>query len=277
MPGGIGVSWGCLYLFQLYWGINNSFFTLKSFNWGFTTQSLRYDEFLFNKYVSKCTKLKYVILPISYNSLRFDLEDGPEWNIAKGYCIYMGCDYHKSEPKYNYELFGRFNIKMLGSVINTWKGKENHIGCDTLGYGLYYTLANRSDDWKQMGNGAAYHTIKSTKNVTANKVRVDNIIDSCSNRGIRVILLTTPTYKTYFENIDTIQYNEMVDYCEEKAYANANVIYCNYLKSSMFTENDFFDADHIDDLGAVKMTKMLDSIIMLWEKDDTIHVESVIN
>jgi hypothetical protein len=42
---------------------------------------------------------------------------------------------------------------------------------------------------------------------------------------------------------------------------NENVYYYNFINDNDFLENDFFDADHLNELGAMKFTKKIDDVI----------------
>jgi single-stranded DNA-specific DHH superfamily exonuclease len=94
---------------------------------------------------------------------------------------------------------------------------------------------------------------------------VQDVINDCLRRDVKVILLTIPTYKSYFELLDTNQLTEMEEVCKMFAEQYENVEYLNYLKHSDFTEEDFYDADHLNEYGAEKLTKMLDEYIMNWQ------------
>ena len=86
-----------------HYGIRPDCFHLSAFNMGMPSQSIKYDHFLFYKYIDKCPKLSYVILPVSYFSLVNELEDGSGWAHAKGYSIYMGYEGNKFSPIFNLE------------------------------------------------------------------------------------------------------------------------------------------------------------------------------
>ena len=87
-----------------YYGIRPQYFSEKAFNLAFTSQSLKYDHFLYYKYVPLCDSLEYIILPMSYFTLRQNMDDDAEnWRI-NGYCIYMGCDYYMYDITKNLEL-----------------------------------------------------------------------------------------------------------------------------------------------------------------------------
>ena len=72
-----------------------------------------------------------------------------------------------------------------------------------------------------------------------------------------MIVLTTPSYHTYWENLDQEQLDLFVEYCEylEKQYDN--VYYLNMLADERFQPDDFFDADHLNEYGAEKLSRIL--------------------
>ena len=53
--------------------------------------------------------------------------------------------------------------------------------------------------------------------------------------------------------------------CYEFDNKHEHGVYLNWLKHNEFTEDDFFDADHLNEYGAEKLTKMLDEYIMSWQ------------
>ena len=68
-----------------YFGINPEFFSKSAFNLAFTSQSLKYDKYLYDTYATDCISLNYLIVPISYFTMRSCLETSVEnWRI-KGY------------------------------------------------------------------------------------------------------------------------------------------------------------------------------------------------
>ena len=245
-----------------YFGIRPQLFSECAFNLAFPSQSLRYDHFLYNKYALNCDSLRYVILPISYFALRNDLESGREWWRAKGYCIYMGCNYHALDPKYILEITSKDKMNTIYDAI---QGNANFRSCDEWGGGLDYNKVARADDWQTFGIVAAKrHTSNHIERVAPNLQYLHSIIYSCKERGVKVVLLTTPTYRTYVEALDSSQLIEMVDVASQLDAENDHVIYLNWLQHEQFNEDDFFDADHLNEYGAEKLTKMLDEYILSW-------------
>ena len=245
-----------------FWGIEPDFFSENAFNAAHVSQSLKYDHFIFTKFFDEMDSLEVLILPISYGSM---LGSGPEGGIedwrAKYYSIGYGCKYHRFEPKYNFETANGLQLK---NVINSISGKLNHRTCNDLGWGINYRLEKRSKDWEQTGPIAAKrHTEDKidTLVLKKNKLLVEEIINKCNQKHVRVILLITPTYHTYWENLDSEQIALMVENCECFEKHHDNVYYLNLLTDDRFQHDDFFDADHLSEFGAKKLTLILQQAI----------------
>jgi len=245
-----------------FFGINPNYFSKNAFNAAHVSQSIKYDHFIFTKFFDEMDSLEVLILPISYSSL---LDFGPENGIedwrAKYYSIGYGCKYHRFEPKYNLETA---NGLQLENVVNSIQGKVNHRTCNDLGWGTNYKLEKRSEDWEKSGPIAAMrHTLDDIDTVvlTKNKMMVEEMINRCHQKHVSVIILTTPTYHTYWENLDKEQLDLFVEYCEDLEKQYNDVYYLNLLADDRFQPDDFFDADHLNEFGAEKLTLILQQAI----------------
>ncbi|MBR0360960.1 MAG: hypothetical protein IIX35_01090, partial [Paraprevotella sp.] len=67
------------------------------------------------------------------------------------------------------------------------------------------------------------------------------------------------------DNLDELQLHEMQDLCHNLTQKYDHIRYLNWLQHDSFTEDDFFDADHLNEYGAEKLNKMLDEYIINWE------------
>ena len=251
-----------------FFGIQPTEFSKLAFNAGHVSQSLLFDEFIFDKFLPQMDSLEYVILPISYFAIRSKgLQNGDESWRVKNYTIYYDCPYFKYQPKFALECY-HFAPKETLKAIFT---KVNHRGCDSLGRGTDYTLEARSDDWQTAGSVAMKRHTKvnySQSDVAKNLSHINHIVEVCMNRGIKVILLTTPTYHTYYEVLNKDQLEQMIRCCNAIANNHENVIYLNWLKHSSFDENDFYDADHLNEFGAVKLTNLLNYEILTQPREE---------
>lgn len=249
------------------YGISPKHFSKKAFNSAHVSQSFRYDEFIFNKFVDNATALQYLILPISYFSMSYDIEAGQEkWRI-KNYTIYYDCTYHKSEHKYNYEVIMNPKPinKQIARVAEYWMYGKNDIKCDSLGLGLEYSKDRREKDWYLNGcQRVKRHSVDLNERravIQNNTSILESIISKCANRNIQVILLILPTCNSYYNCVDSAQYNLMINTCQNLVQRHNNVTYLNLFKDQRFVEDDFFDVDHLETQGAAKLTQILDEYI----------------
>lgn len=242
-----------------HYGIRPDCMSLPAFNMGMPSQSIKYDHFLFYKYVDKCPNLSYVILPISYFSLVDELEDGAGWARAKGYTIYMGYKEHGYSPIFNLELINKERylglVKMLGKEFS-------FITCDSLGWGCKREYGNQKPDCTSLAMlAAARHGRSIGAPVETNVGRIVEILNTCQQRGIKVILLTMPTHESYYSLLDEEHLALTINTCEKLAEEFENTTYLNLLKDSSFVFDDFYDPDHLNTIGAAKLTKKLDEVI----------------
>lgn len=260
-----------------YYGFNPAYFDKPAFNSAHLSQSYNYDWFLFDKYYNRMDSLEYVILPLSDFSPFSRLDDGKEaetWR-SREYAIFYDCDFHKwYEIRYRY-YFTYISIdNMQQAVSRLLDSNFNIIFVDSNGYSLK-TSADRVNDLKKDGITAAErHTIKNMNKKTdlynENYGYVKDIINRCQSRGIRVILVTTPTLPEYYNHLNPKQVQAMENFGHSLEQYD-NVQYINLLKSPMFDKNDFFDSDHLCDNGAKKLTLLINDIIKKWDSIPSNH------
>lgn len=242
-----------------FYGINPSYLGPNAFSLAASAQSLQYDEFLFFKYAPKCTNLKTVILPISYFTLfSGDMEDGSEWWRAINYKVYMDCPYHSSFSKYNFFISNSepFRAKLTKII----KG-NNIIECDSLGFGYpIYRKSTPSLDEASVAAWVKLHTAKDFSCVEKNKQHILKIVEYCKSNHIRLIIVTTPTWKTYYERLNPPQLNVMKEIISQLTSKN-NAIYLNYMQDVRFVATDFTDCNHMSCDGAQKLSSLIDSSI----------------
>lgn len=242
-----------------HYGIRPDCMSLPAFNIGMPSQSVKYDHFLFYKFIDRCPNLRYVILPVSYFSLTSELEVGAGWAHAKGYSIYMGYDEYKFSPIYNFELINKEKylglVKMIGRDLT-------FVTCDSLGWGCKREYGDQKPNFTSFAsNTVQYHSENIGASIETNVGRLVDIIKTCAERDIKVILLTTPTHESYYSLLDSAHLALTVQTCERLDADFSNTTYLNLLKDSSFVDEDFYDPDHLNTIGAAKLTKMLDEYI----------------
>lgn len=252
------------------YGVNPSFIKKKAFNAAYFSQSLKYDHFIFNKFIDQMPSLEYIIIGIDYWSPFASIEESPEWWRIKYYNIHYGSKFHRWEGKYNFELYFRDfdTFERAGKGFLTLFGlmNESQRISNELGYGTNYTLNNRSDQWDDDEPMAIMHNdliAKSSKeNIDENKYYLEMIIEESAKNNVKVMLVNFPLHKSYRDSRNEEFVYQEKEFCRyfDKKYENVSVL--DFSANSNFNESDFFDPNHLNEYGAEKLTQILDSIMV---------------
>jgi hypothetical protein len=245
-----------------HYGINPDYFFLNGYNFSNISQSPDLDYELLKKYGSELKNMEYVIMPVSYFSLFSSLSAGAEdWRI-KNYILYYGIIPDKSSLsiKNLFELTNGTILSNIKRIYQFYKKKTNLITVSDRGFGMNYNSSIKND-MEETGKAAALrHTKTDMKFFDYNKSIIEKIIEWCKNRNINLIFITLPAFYTYRERLNENQLNVIINYMNSIAN-NDGVYYYNLLDEDSFLEDDFFDADHLNEIGAKKLTKKINDII----------------
>ncbi|WP_075559654.1 DUF1574 family protein [Parabacteroides timonensis] len=229
-------------------GVNPFFFT-NAFNFANSSQDLERDYFILTKYDNLYTGLKYVILSFSYCTLQDKMEYVDKSRL-KYYGIYMGYDKYK----YSVEITSSITYEKIKEYL-----KGNTSQCSPLGFRVNKAFKDNLDI--SGIKAAKRHTMNNQEGLADNLRFLDKIIRFCENKQIKLILVTTPTYPSYYNYLNEDQLYLLFSTAKEIVNNHENVLYLNYLKDDRFGDNDFNDGDHLSEQGAEKFTNILkDSI-----------------
>ncbi len=242
-----------------YFGINPNVFSKQAFNAAHVSQTLGLDHFIFSKYFEKANSLEYLVLPISYSSLNSNvmIEGKERWRNKK-YMYCYDCPYRKCSFK-NLEIWDGKLHKNCLRLFRYWFRGIDEVYVDALGWSKMENL-----DWEDDGEEAAKrHTTSkiSMDRVEKNKKLIQDMINICQEKDIKVILVTLPAYETYRDNLNSNQLSIVTSNCDSLAASNKNVVYFNLLADHRFDRNDFFNSDHLNEQGATKLSLVLQQLI----------------
>lgn len=238
-----------------FYGINPAYLGPNAFSLANSAQSLNYDYFLFVKYAKKCKNLKNVILPLSYFSLVFgDLENGSEWWRSINYKIYFDCHYHSDFSKYNYFIS---NSEPFRSKLHKFFSNDNEILCDSLGFGYpIYHKSNAILSDAAVSSWVHLHTVNDFRYVNASKNLIEKIASVCKKMNIKLTVVTTPVWHSYYEKLDEKQLSLMISFAKE-LQSKYGVRYLDYMCDKRFVANDYTDCNHMSCDGAKKLSTII--------------------
>ncbi len=241
-----------------YYGINPEYFKSNTFNASHISQSIDLDYKILYKYKEDLTKLKRIVLPIDYFTFYYKLSTGIEFWRGKNYDIY----YHINNSN---RISDKAEILSIGLKKNIKRIKTHYlktqesITCSKLGYGhLEVPQFNLEETGKA---SSLRHTYTTSIDFEENVAMLDLILKTAREMEVEVILLTSPAFKTYVENIDSGQLKITLGEINRLVQKYPNSSYFNFLADKSFTELDFRDADHLNSAGSKKLSIELNNIV----------------
>ncbi len=242
--------------------LNPAFFDTKTFNGAHLAQSLDLDDAIFHKFESKLTNLKYVVIPISDMSffLKLGNFDATSWRMIN-YSIYYKL-YNSNRISDYVELLNLpFSINRYRLISYYWNNKSN-ITIDSNGFGTDYKFIYRHNLDTSAVSIKKQHEIKDFTNFQEERNSLEQIIKTCYKKNIKVILLVPPAYRVYAAAIDSTQLAITLRTCDFFKGKYKNVWYSSFLNDTSFNTNDYFDAVHLNEVGAKKLSLRVNEIIM---------------
>jgi hypothetical protein len=246
---------------HIFYGINPEFSNFNSFNAAYGSQSLNYDFAILNKYKNQWKKLKFIIIPVDYTSMYSSIEDGIEKWRVKNYALYF--DIKSFEISNNFEILNGKLLKNIVRIKSFYLNKRSDISCNKLGYGTAFNSKNAKNLEETGKEAALNHTKKIENNVSfpKNEKALKSIIELAQQKNIKVIFITSPAYKTYTDRLKPQQLKNTISHVKTLVSKNKHTYYLDLLDDPRFETRDFFDADHLNEIGSKKFTLIMDSIV----------------
>ncbi len=243
-----------------YSGIKPDIFNTATYNLAIPAQGLKLDYELLNGYIDKMPNVKNLIIDISYFSFRtYNFANKNTESFYINYNLYM-------DPKIDCDFKYNFAISDFGFIKNRLKDFRTYYTegskCDSLGWSAG-SITTRPDSWSETANGTIMlQTYQKSDAIQKNIEYLTNIIELCKDRSIRLIAVTTPVWNTYYNLLDKEQYMESqnIMYEMQEKYA---IEYYNLINDSRFVSDDFYDSDHLSNVGAEKFSKILADTLQL--------------
>ncbi|MET3035813.1 hypothetical protein ABXT08_06920 [Chryseobacterium sp. NRRL B-14859] len=248
---------------HIFFGVNPEYSQYKAFNAAMTSQDLSLDWKLFNKF-KNWNHLKTIVIPIDYISLSSKLENGIEAWRMKNYTLYYGIP-SKNITDYAEVFNGRFSDN-IGRLQNFYKNRKINIDCNKLGFGTTYSHTIKKDLKNNAAEAAKRHfvDINSKQGIHAyedNKKAIENFISYGKSKDVKILFVSVPVTSYYSELTNNEQLSTTLSYIKNQVSNNKNCYYINLINDRSFTNNDFYDGDHLNDLGAIKLTLKIDQEI----------------
>ncbi|MEZ4779894.1 MAG: hypothetical protein R2786_10985 [Flavobacteriaceae bacterium] len=243
-----------------FYGLDPTYFSKRTFNIANISQSLYFDELLFEKHQPNLPNLKAVVFTISYFSL--SQEDNTSEDTWRKYFYHQQMDLDVpiiSEfdmRNYSLALARRFNKSV--ALVDTFFREGTIVSCYPNGYGM-------QDEKDMVESKEAITPIIVKKHedgltdFSTNQARLERIIKKCKEENIKVFLVEMPVFKNYYEALNPKKVTKIVETLSALEASHENVFYYNFSQDPYFQEEDLRDADHLTNEGAKKCSVLLNS------------------
>ena len=250
-----------------YYGIKPQMLGAPAFSIAYVSQDIYYDTRILLKYLSQAKNAKVVIVPISYSTLENMLEDSPEaWRTSYYYRFW---DIPHASTRFriaDHSYIALYGPQQARSFL--WSGvpvvgpeaMDESGGTAGLGNTNPATVMDASPTIKRHNAGMKVEYARQ------NGHYLEELFDALKARGIHIVIITTPTFHSYYDNLNPAAYGLMQQEIEELR-RKYGLEYRNYLKDSRFTLADFSDCDHLSTAGAEKFSQILrDEVVSQYLK-----------
>lgn len=245
-----------------FYGLNPKYFSRPTFNLSNITQSLYFDTLLFEAYFNQMPNLKQVVFCIEYSNL--SKSDNTDEDLFRKYYYenYMHLDVpivSAFDPK-KYSLAFTRSLEQTVEVIQRYDNMGSIVDCGKNGWGFNYPKVYRFKPEFNAKERAKAHEDGSL-DFSVNQSRLQSMISACKQRNIEVVIVSLPQSKTYINYLNPQKIQKVFKTCETLASKNDNVRYLNLFMDQRFVDEDFFDADHLNDVGAIKCSQLVDAFL----------------
>lgn len=241
-----------------YRGINPKFLECKAFNAAYISQSIDLDYLILEKFITELKNLKTLIVPVSYQTLYNKLEFSSEnWRL-KNYNIYYDLpvgSVFSSEVTANSWKFNLIRLK------DYYLGNKDFINSDETGWGTFSEI--------KLSGSIQFNAKMAVKRHSATKEFEDNLMlylnsigEICEKHDINLCLVSIPVMNIYFSQMDNNQWLHTQKLLQNFVADNSFVSYYNFLNDSRFTNDDFYNSDHLNARGAKKFSLLLNDTLM---------------
>ena len=263
------------------YGVDPGAFDMYAYNLANVQQSIYFDKRITLSLLPYCKNVKYVLISIDYHSLYFSSQQMRNiWSYYGNGIKYKDSNFLLADispflfgytPKVSVSILKKkvLNRLIYGKNILDFD-VENGVNLkDSLvkGFISYENFDSKSFTEEMYQSRANSLKPKNPKFGEKKEVYEDlvDFIENLLELDITPIFFTTPTYKEYNKYLDTIIiYDNLKDI--EILCKNGGLTYWDFMESSEFEKDNFYNGDHLNKSGAYKFAKILnDSLLKLHE------------
>ena len=239
-----------------YYGINPNSLGVPAVSIAYPGQDIYYDTRILLKYLPQAVNTKLVIINISYPSFESTMGDSP-WKAQTGfYHKFWGIPPESREFRLaDYSAVMLFGMERSRDFLLTGRVAETDIINENGGNANLRETSNFDVINGQTAVKRHEYSMR-VEHIAQNKRYLDELLSALKEKNIEAVIVTTPCFHSYYDNINTEKYVRMQNEVHGLSQ-KYGLVYRNYLKDSRFTLEDFQDGDHLNTSGMEKFSRIL--------------------
>ena len=239
-----------------YEGIKPKMLGVPAVSIAFPGQDFYYDSQILLEYLPKAFRAKLVIVTVSYFSFEYMMEGSEGKGQTNFYDKYWKIPRQNSVPHLaDYSALFLFGLQRSRDFLLFGKTNSTEVIDESGGNGT-----QRGSDLYKVTHGEIaikrHESGMQEKYIARNYQYLDGLFSVLKERNIQAVIITTPCYHTYYDNLKPELYQRMQSEIEALRQ-KYGLEYDNYLKDERFTAEDFADSDHLNTQGAEKFSTIL--------------------
>ena len=229
-----------------------------TFNLAYVSQSLGFDYLVLDKFINNLPHLNKVVIMVAYltYSQRWN-EAEMNWRKFNYYRFYditppVGLKIQKYCPEI-------FNIPFKQCLIKVSKylSGEQLLTCTDYGWCFNYYKSESMRDFQLEAKLAAQRHENGSMDFSPGISSLDKIINLCKENNIKIILISFPLRPEYIQQLNPDKFKKMINISEQYSKRYDFIKYYDYTEDPRIHNDDFYDADHLNDEGAIKFSRII--------------------
>lgn len=245
---------------QSYHGLNPAHLHPAAFNLAQGGQDLYLDCRLLSNYIDRLSKLRLVLLEVTYFGFQYDLEQTPESGRTFPYRNLHHIPHRDPKMALDLRNFSLLALYGGGSIIR-WVVQGSGRGASLMSDQGWQPLVKNADTdaLDHAGGVRRIKHLEARMNASAiprNVAECERLFSELQRRRIPVVLYTPPVHKFLREEMDRGTYDAMQ--AQIRQFVDKyRLTYLNYIADDRFKDVDFYDCDHLSEAGANKFAEVL--------------------
>jgi len=249
-------------------GLYPALFRRPAYNLAQAAQDLYYDEQLVEMYLPRARRLNAVLITLSYISFEYQLSDAHDAWRTHLYSLFFGIPNERWAWQFSLDEHSALVLYGPERALELARDRfRTDLGAKDLNADGSRSVVSVLRPARVAADGAARFAVDRRDIMRAdrfakNAAVLEHLVELLAKRGIQPILITLPVLPSYSSRaVATSSWMRM----QEEI---ANVVrkygarYYNYFADARFSAFDFANADHLNQHGAVKLSRIVDDEII---------------